>query len=73
MFCTLVDPTKAFDRVVYVKLFKLLEDRKLVDRKLPLVCLRLLLNLSANQVTRVAWNAVCSKPFQCFTERNKVR
>ena len=48
VFCTLLDATKAFDRVEYVKMFKLL-----FDRKLPPVCIRLLVNIYTSQVTRV--------------------
>ena len=40
VFCTLLDATKAFDRVEYVKLFKLL-----MVRDIPLVSLRFLLNM----------------------------
>ena len=55
VFCTLLDATKAFDRVKYVTIFKLL-----LDRKLPPVCIRLLVNMYTSQVTRVEWNGVCS-------------
>ena len=48
VFCTLLDVTKAFDRVEYVKMFKLLFDRKLLP-----VCIRLLVNMYTSQVTRV--------------------
>ena len=40
VFCTLLDATKAFDRVEYVKLFKLL-----IVRDIPPVSLSLLLNM----------------------------
>ena len=58
VICTLLDATKAFDRVEYVTIFKLL-----LDRKLPPVCIRLLVNMYTSQVTRVAWNGVCSDYF----------
>ena len=65
VFCTLLDATKAFDRVEYVKMFKLL-----IDRKLPPVCIRLLVNMYTSQVTRVEWNGVCS---DYFSIRNGVK
>ena len=40
VFCTLLDATKAFDRIEYVKMFKLL-----LDGQLPPVCIRLLVNV----------------------------
>ena len=45
VFCTLLDATEAFDRVEYVKIFKLL-----LDVKLPPVCFRLLVNMYTSQV-----------------------
>ena len=50
-----LDATKAFDRINYVKLFKLL-----VDRILPPVSVQLLLNMYTSHVGRVSWNGVCS-------------
>ena len=55
VFCTLLDATKAFDRVEYVKLFKLL-----MVTDIPPVSLRLLLNMYTCHGTRIAWNGVCS-------------
>ena len=46
VFCTLLDATKAFDHVDYVKMFKLS-----LDRKLPPVCITLLVNMYTSQVT----------------------
>ena len=57
MYCTFLDATKAFDRVNYVKLYKLL-----VDRMLPSVSGRSLLNMYTSHVCRVSWNGVCSVP-----------
>jgi len=57
-FCTLLDSTKAFDRVSYCKLFSIL-----LKRDIPAAYVRLLLNLYTNGVTRVSWNGVCSKRF----------
>ena len=42
----LLDATKAFDRVDYCKLFRIL-----IDKKLPTVCIRLLANMYTNHVT----------------------
>ena len=53
------------DRVEYVKMFKLL-----LDRKLPPVCIRLLVNMYTSQVTRMEWNDVCS---DYFSVRNGVK
>ena len=58
VLCTLLDTTKAFDRVKYVKLFKLL-----MVRDIPPVYLRLLLNMYTCHGTRIAWNGVCSESF----------
>ena len=49
VFCTLLDATKAFDRVKYVKLFKLS-----MVRDIPPVSLRLLLNMYTCHVIRIA-------------------
>jgi len=48
-FCTLLDATKAFDRVNYCKLFQLL-----LKRNIPSVYLRFLFNLYTNSVARVS-------------------
>ena len=58
VFCTFLDATKALDRVDYVKIFILL-----VDRMVPPVSVRLLLNMYTTHVCRVSWNGVCSVPF----------
>jgi len=58
VFCSLLDTTKAFDRVDYCKLF-----RSLMNRDLPPIVLRLLLNMYTSQLTRVSWNGVFSSPF----------
>jgi len=58
VYCTLLDATKAFDRIHYCKLF-----RCLIDRKLPAVILRLLISMYINHVTRVVWNGVQSRWF----------
>ena len=57
VFCTLLGATKAFHRVEYVTLFRLLMVRD------PPVSLRLLLNMYTCHGTRIAWNGVCSEYF----------
>ena len=49
VYCTLLDATKAFDRVEYCKLF-----RVVFDRKLPVACIRLLANMYTRHVTCVS-------------------
>ena len=61
VYCTCLDTTKAFDRVNYVKLFKLL-----VDRMLPPLSVLLLLHMCTSHVCPVSWNRVCSVPFSVF-------
>ena len=50
-YLLLLDASKAFDRVEYIKLFTVLRDRKMC----PIV-LRLLLNMYINQQIQVKWN-----------------
>ena len=50
VYCTMLDATKAFDRVEYCKLF-----RQLMSRNLPPIVIRLLLNMYINHSTRVSW------------------
>ena len=54
----LLDASKAFDRVEYVKLFSDLRERKLC----PIV-LRLLMNMYMNQCLQVRWNSLVSDRF----------
>jgi len=58
VYCTMLDATKAFDRVEYCKLF-----RQLMLRKIPPIVIRLLLNMYVNHSTRVSWNGFLSDPF----------
>ena len=58
VYCVLLDATKAFDRISYVKLFQ-----KLIDRKLPAVVLRFLVNLYSEQAMRVQWDSNKSELF----------
>jgi len=57
VFCTFLDAFKAFDRLHYCKLFRLL-----LKRQLPVHILRVLINLYTNSV-RVAWGAITSDYF----------
>ena len=57
LFCTLLDATKAFDCVEHCKLFNCL-----LQRDIPGVYIRLLLNMYTNHVTSVSWNGICSRP-----------
>ena len=54
-YLLLLDASKAFDRVEYVKLFKMLKDRNMC----PIV-LRLLMNMYVNQKIQVRWNNLLS-------------
>ena len=65
VFCTMLDATKAFDRIQYCKLF-----RKLLDRKLPVIVVRFLLNLYTSQQAHVLWNGHFS---QWFDIKNGVK
>ena len=58
VYCTMLDASKAFDRVNYCKLFKLLLQRNIS----PLV-LRLLVNMYTNQTLRVRWSNTVSSQF----------
>ena len=62
--CSL-DATKAFDKVNFVKLFKLL-----LQRSIPSIVLRLILDLYISQSVKAAWN--CDKYFS-FDVMNGVR
>ena len=59
VYCTFLDASKAFDRVEYSKLFRLL-----MKRKLPAVVLRLLCTMYVIHGTRVQWNGVYSEVFE---------
>jgi len=56
VFCVMLDATKAFDRVSYVRLFRMLQ-----DRNIPPVVLRFLLNSYLNQSTQVIWDTCKSE------------
>ena len=65
VYCTMLDATKAFDRVEYCKLI-----RSLLTKRLPFIIVRFLLNIYLFQATRVAWNG-CNSQF--ITVVNGVR
>jgi len=50
VYCAFLDATKAFDRVNYYKLFRLL-----IRRNLPACYIRVLLNFYTGNYVRVAW------------------
>ena len=58
----LLDASKAFDRVEYVKLFSDLRERKLCPT-LYYSVLRLLMNMYVNQCLQVRWNSLVSDRF----------
>ena len=58
VYCTLLDATKAFDRVNYGKLFDLL-----IDRRLPPLVLRFLLQMYTGFKARISWNGYVSDMF----------
>jgi len=58
MYCTMLDVTKAFDRVEYCKLVCLL-----LVKKLPLIIIRVLLQMYLFHFTQVAWNGTLSERF----------
>ncbi len=58
MYTVLLDATKAFDRVNYCKLF-----RKLLDRNMSPLVLRLLLYMYTNQSLQVRWGNHTSTRF----------
>ena len=65
VYCVLLDASKAFDRVHYVKLFSLLVNRGLC----PMLCL-LLIAMYSEQHLLVRWNNVFSPSMRC---RNGVK
>jgi hypothetical protein len=58
VFCTFLDATKAFDRLHYCKLFKLL-----IKRQLPAHIIRVLINLYTHNLVCVSWCGVSSNFF----------
>ena len=64
-YCMLLDASKAFDHVHYIKLFKLLTERGICP-----VIARSLLNLYTNQKLCIKWGAIVSPT---FSVRNGVK
>ena len=58
VFCTFLDASKAFDRLQYCKLFKLL-----VSRQVPAPIIRVLINFYTGNYVRVAWCGIVSDYF----------
>ena len=65
VFCTFLDATKAFDRLHYCKLFKLL-----LKRQIPAHILRVLINLYTNSCAQVAWGGITSDYFSVANGSN---
>ncbi len=61
VYCVLLDATKPFDRISYAKLF-----HKLIDRKLPAIVLRFLVNLYFEQAMCVQWDFNKSDTFNVY-------
>lgn len=51
VYCTMLDASKAFDKIEYCSLFK-----ELIKRNLPAIVVRALINVYCNQKVRVVWN-----------------
>lgn len=58
VFCTFLDATKAFDRINYCRLF-----RMLINRSLPYCIIRSLLNLYVHNYVCVSWAGTSSTTF----------
>lgn len=58
VFCTFLDASKAFDRLRYCKLFKML-----ISRQLPASVIRVLLNFYTGNFVRVQWCGVTTDYF----------
>jgi hypothetical protein len=58
VFCTFLDAPKAFDKVHYCKLFS-----RLIERNVPPLIIRVLLNMYSGQHVRVLWNGIFSCDF----------
>lgn len=65
VFCTFLDATKAFDRVHYCKLFRLL-----IDRQIPACIVRILIKFYADNFVKISWMGSES---DCFTAHNGVK
>ena len=65
IYCTFLDASKAFDRIQYCKLFRLLK-----DRDLPPCIVRILINLYTGNQVRILWAGLAS---DYFTASNGVK
>ena len=65
VYCTFLDASKAFDRVHYCKLFRLL-----IKRGLPACIVRILINMYTGNQVRVLWAGLAS---DYFAVRNGVK
>jgi hypothetical protein len=61
VFCTFLDASKAFDRVNYCKLFRLL-----MKRDLPACIIRVLMNMYTGHLIRISWAGVMSGYFNAL-------
>jgi len=61
VYCVFLDVTKAFDRVNYVKLFRIL-----VERGLPPYIITVLINMCFTQQACVSWAGIVSAYFPVF-------
>jgi len=59
VYCTMLDATKAFDRVEYCKLVRMFLKKNLP----PVIIIRILLRMYLFHSTKVAWNGTCSSSF----------
>jgi len=60
VYITMLDATKAFDRVHFVKLFCMLRKRNICPR-----LLKLLIQMYTSQTMSVKWNGISSHKFKC--------
>ncbi len=58
VYTCLIDATKAFDRIRYDKLFQIL-----IDREMPALAVRSMLDLYQRQVVRTVWKGHLSRGF----------
>ena len=58
VYCSFLDASKAFDRIEYCKLF-----RMLMKRQLPFVVLRFLMNMYVKSSARIKWDDIFSGVF----------
>jgi len=58
VYCTFLDAIKAFDRVNFCKLFRIL-----IDCGLPMYIVRMLINMYITQVGRISWTGILSNQF----------